>query len=144
MKVTVEEVSTVTPEVVEVLGRLVPQLSSSASPPTEAELSQIVAAPGTTLLVARGSDGDVVGSLTLVTFRIPTGLRAWIEDVVVDQGWRGVGVGEALSRAALAKASASGVRSVELTSRPAREAANRLYRRLGFEARDTNVYRLTI
>jgi ribosomal protein S18 acetylase RimI-like enzyme len=79
--------------------------------------------------------------LTLAVFPIPTGVRAWIEDVVVDQSARGRGVGEALSRRALELAAQAGARTVELTSRPSREAANRLYRRLGFEARETNVYR---
>jgi ribosomal protein S18 acetylase RimI-like enzyme len=82
-----------------------------------------------------------VGSLTLASFRIPTGLRAWIEDVVVDQGARGAGVGEALLRHALALATGAGARSVDLTSRPSREAANRLYRRVGFKPRETNVWR---
>ncbi len=98
----------------------------------------------TQLLVARDADRVILGSLTLVHVRIPTGVRAWIEDVVVDESARGRGVGEALTRAALAQASARGARNVDLTSRPSREAANRLYRRLGFEPRDTNVYRFEL
>ena len=105
----------------------------------------MVSAPGTHLLVARASpDGRppaIVGTLTLVVFRIPTGVRAWIEDVVVDESARGRGVGEALTVAAIGLATGAGARTVDLTSRPTREAANRLYRRLGFELRDTNVYR---
>ena len=89
-------------------------------------------------------DGRIVGSLTLATFRIPTGVRAWIEDVVVDSEARGHGVGEALNLAAIAEAKMREAITVELTSRPSREAANRLYQRLGFVARDTNVYRYTI
>ena len=100
----------------------------------------MLADPGTTVFLARVG-GAVVGTLTLVVFRIPTGLRAWIEDVVVDDAARGHGAGEALSRAALDKAGAQGAKSVDLTSRPAREAANRLYQRLGFELRETNSYR---
>jgi ribosomal protein S18 acetylase RimI-like enzyme len=84
-----------------------------------------------------------VGSLTLVMFRIPTGMRAWIEDVVVDEAARGQGVGEALSRTAVNLAQQAGARTVDLTSHPDREAANRLYSRLGFEQRATNVYRLS-
>jgi len=80
--------------------------------------------------------------MTLVVFRIPTGVRAWIEDVVVDEAARGRGVGEALNRVAIQRAHDAGARTVDLTSRPSREAANRLYSRLGFEQRDTNVYRL--
>jgi ribosomal protein S18 acetylase RimI-like enzyme len=93
------------------------------------------------LLVARDQAGSVVGSLTLVLFRIPTGVRAIIEDVVTDQGARRQGAGTALVNAALETARLRGVRTVDLTSRPSREAANRLYRELGFEQRETNVYR---
>ncbi|HEV2070156.1 MAG TPA: GNAT family N-acetyltransferase [Acidimicrobiales bacterium] len=131
----------VTSDVVAAFARLVPQLSRSSPPPTEAELGEMVASPATAVLVARDGGGQIVGTLTLALFRIPTGVRAWIEDVVVDEEVRGGGVGEALTRAALERAGAAGARSVDLTSRPSREAANRLYRRLGFERRDTNVYR---
>jgi len=123
-------------------GRLIPQLSSSAPPPTADELAAIVTSPATVLFVARDTDaGTIVGALTLALFRIPTGMRAWIEDVVVDANARGRGIGEALSRAALDRARAEGAKTVDLTSRPSREIANRLYRRIGFEQRDTNVYR---
>jgi len=84
-----------------------------------------------------------VGSLTLALFRIPTGVRAWIEDVVVDETVRGQGIGEALNGEALRIAKENGAGSVDLTSRPSREAANRLYQRLGFQTRETNVYRYT-
>jgi ribosomal protein S18 acetylase RimI-like enzyme len=87
------------------------------------------------------ADDVIVGSLTLVIFHIPTGIRAWIEDVVVDADARGKGVGEALNKFALAEAKRQGATTVDLTSRPSREAANRLYQRLGFKARETNVYR---
>ena len=97
--------------------------------------------PATVLFMAVDDDGRYVGTLTLALFRIPTALRAWIEDVIVDDGARGQGVGEALNRAALDKARAVGAKTVDLTSRPSREAANRLYRRIGFVQRDTNVYR---
>jgi ribosomal protein S18 acetylase RimI-like enzyme len=103
-------------------------------------LSRIVADPGATLFVAR-DDGRVVGMLTLITFEIPTAVRAWIEDVVVDEAGRGQGVGAALVEAALGRSAERGARTVDLTSRPSREAANRLYMRMGFEVRDTNVYR---
>ena len=139
--VKVEEASAVTDELVAAFARLIPQLSRSAPAPTPDELSAIVTSPATTLLVARGDDGVMVGSLTLVLFRIPTGVRAWIEDVVVDSSARGKGVGEALSHEALRLARAQGARTVDLTSRPSREAANRLYRRIGFQLRETNLYR---
>ncbi len=140
--VVVEEVRSVTDDIVAAFSRLVPQLSGSSPVPGETELAEIVASPSSVLLVAR-HHGAIVGSLTLVLFRIPTGVRAWIEDVVVDESVRGQGVGEALSRDALGRATAAGARTVDLTSRPSREAANRLYRRLGFERRETNVYRWT-
>jgi ribosomal protein S18 acetylase RimI-like enzyme len=139
--ITVEITDEVTEELVEAFERLTPQLSSSSPAPGAEELAEIVGADATELLVARDAEGRIVGSLTLVVFRIPTGLRAWIEDVVVDVAARGQGVGEALNRYAIDVAAERGARSVDLTSRPSREAANRLYRRLGFEPRDTNVYR---
>jgi ribosomal protein S18 acetylase RimI-like enzyme len=140
-EVTVAEATQVTPELVEAFGRLVPQLSASSPPPTAAELELLVAAPASVLLMARTGDGAVVGSLTLALFRVPTGVRAWIEDVVVDEAARGAGAASALVKEALRRAAAEGAKSVDLTSRPSRQAANRLYVRLGFEARQTNVYR---
>ena len=103
----------------------------------------MVQSPATLVLIAR-VDGRIAGSLTLAMFRIPTGLRAWIEDVVVDGDARGNGVGEALNSFAIEEARKRGAVTVDLTSRPSREAANRLYQRLGFVARDTNVYRFTL
>jgi ribosomal protein S18 acetylase RimI-like enzyme len=139
--VTVEVAREATPELVDAFARLVPQLSSSTPPPDAETVAAIVGHPANTVLVARDGDGRIVGTLTLVVFPIPTGVRAWIEDVVVDEAARGRGVGEALNREALRLAAAAGARTVDLTSRPSREAANRLYRRLGFAPRETNVYR---
>lgn len=138
--VAVEVVREVSTELVEAIAHLLPQLSRSSPAPTAAELAEIVESPATALFVCR-VDGAIVGSLTLALFRIPTGLRAWIEDVVVDEAARGHGVGEKLNRAALEEAARRGAKTVDLTSRPSREAANRLYRRMGFQARETNVYR---
>ena len=133
-----------TPEVTGAISRLLPLLSKSSAPPSEEQLGQIVASPSSTLFVARDDvSGKIVGTLTLVMFRIPSGIRAWIEDVIVAEEARGQGCGEALNRAALEVARAAGARTVELTSRPSREAANRLYRRIGFVERETNVYRYT-
>jgi ribosomal protein S18 acetylase RimI-like enzyme len=131
---------TVTDELVAAFGRLIPQLSSSSPPPTADELSEIVAAADSVVFVAR-LDGRLVGALTVAFYRIPTGLKAWIEDVVVDAEARGKGIGEALNRAAIDEARRRGAKNVSLTSRPSREAANRLYRALGFEQYDTNLYR---
>jgi ribosomal protein S18 acetylase RimI-like enzyme len=128
-------------ELVAAFARLVPQLSSSP-PPGADELRAIVTASSSVLFLARDArrGGAIVGTLTLVLYRIPTGGRAWIEDVVVDEAARGRGVGEALCNAAIARSREAGAESVNLTSRPSREAANRLYQRLGFELRETNAY----
>ncbi len=141
--VNVTPVVVASDEVLAACHRLIPQLSSSSRPITLAELTEIVEGEHTVLFAAR-SGAEIVGLLTLVVFRIPTAVRAWIEDVVVDESARGSGVGEALSRAALAEAARRGAKTVELTSRPSREAANRLYQRIGFARRDTNVYRYEV
>jgi ribosomal protein S18 acetylase RimI-like enzyme len=130
-------------ELISAFATLIPQLSSSSPPPTADELGAIVGSPDSLLFVAR-IDGRVVGTLTLAFYRIPTGLKAWIEDVVVDSSARGHGVGEALNQAALDEARRRGAKHVSLTSRPKREAANRLYQRLGFQHYETNVYRYTL
>ena len=158
-RISVSVAALVDDELHDAVAALVPQLSSSAPPPTLDELRRIIEDPATTLLLATtaasddghdpdadGGDrpgGRVVGMLTLAIFLVPTGLRAWIEDVVVDERLRGAGVASELIRAAVDHAERQGARTVDLTSRPAREAANRLYVRLGFERRDTNVYRKT-
>jgi ribosomal protein S18 acetylase RimI-like enzyme len=141
MAVLVSEVTAVDDELVEAWVRLTPQLSSSSPPPSRVELEEIAASPGTVLLIGREEGGPVLGSLTLVLFRIPTGLRAIIEDVVTDDSARRMGVGTALIQTAIRVSEERGCRTVDLTSRPSREAANRLYRELGFQLRETNVYR---
>jgi ribosomal protein S18 acetylase RimI-like enzyme len=138
--VHIEIATAVTDEVVAAFARLIPQLSSSSPAPARDDLAAIVDDPRAVLYLAR-IDGRIVGSLTLALYQIPTGLKAWIEDVVVDEDARGRGVGEALNSAALEEARRRGAKDVNLTSRPSREAANRLYQRLGFHAYDTNVYR---
>ena len=143
MSVIIEVAEIASPELLEGINRLVPQLSSSADAVTQDQLAALVASECVTLFVAR-SEGAVVGTLTLATFPIPTGLRAWIEDVVVDDASRGLGVAEALTIAALDVARERGARTVDLTSRPSREAANSLYKKLGFKQRETNVYRFFI
>jgi ribosomal protein S18 acetylase RimI-like enzyme len=141
-EIVVEEVTSVSDDLVAGVRALLPQLSSSAALPGAEEISEIVGSPATVLFAARrGPRGPIVGLLTLALFRIPSGLRAWIEDVVVDDAVRGRGAGSALVRAALDHARRAGCRTVDLTSRPSREDANRLYVRLGFHARETNVYR---
>jgi ribosomal protein S18 acetylase RimI-like enzyme len=141
MGVDVQVLTDTTDEVLKAFGRLLPQLSRSAAPLDAETLRTLVAWPGNRLLIAR-VDGAIVGALTLVMFPIPTGWRAWIEDVVVDESARGQGVGAALTQEAVRLARAEGARTVDLTSRPSRAAANRLYERLGFQLRDSKVYRL--
>jgi ribosomal protein S18 acetylase RimI-like enzyme len=137
------EAKEVTDELVEAFQRLVPQLSTTAKAPGRKEVQEMVDSPAVLLFMVR-EDGRIVGSLSLIVFRVPSGVRAWIEDVVVEETMRGRGIGEALTRAALARAKELGVKTVDLTSRPAREAANRLYVRIGFELRNTNAYRYKI
>jgi len=140
MPIAIEVARKVDGELAAAFARLIPQLSSSTQAPDEEQLRRIVEFPANRLLIARDG-GEIVGTLTLVIFPIPTGLRAWIEDVVVDESARGRGVGEALTLEALRLAASEGARSVDLTSRPNREAANRLYQRLGFELRSSHLYR---
>jgi len=136
------KVTEVTDEIVSAFQYLVPQLGAAAAPGWN-ELNEIVNSPTTMIFIARDpmADDAIVGSLTLAIYRIPTGIHAWIEDVVVDTNARGRGIGEALCRVAMDHAVAVDATEVDLTSRPSRESANRLYQRLGFELRKTNVYR---
>jgi ribosomal protein S18 acetylase RimI-like enzyme len=127
-------------ELVAAFERLIPQLSSSSPPPSRNQLVELVENDDTVLFLAV-VNGEIMGSLTLAFYRIPTGLKAWIEDVVVDDAARGRGLGAALNDAALNEARARGAKDLSLTSRPAKEAANRLYKRIGFETRETNIYR---
>jgi len=130
-------------KILEAINELLPQLSSSAKPLTASELTEIIQSESSHILMAEES-GKFYGSLTLVTFMIPTGMRAWIEDVVVKENARGKGVGKLLSERAVGLASEIGAKTVDLTSRPSREAANALYKKVGFEMRETNVYRYKI
>jgi len=136
----VEVLTEVTDEVVEAFGRLLPQLSRSARPLDAAAIDAVASSPAVTVLLAR-SDGRIAGSLSLVMFQIPTGRRAWIEDVVVDEAARGQGIGAILTREALRLAREAGVRTVDLSTRPSRVAAGRLYEREGFKQRETRMYR---
>ena len=141
----ITEIVEVDDAVVKAFERLVPQLSKTSPPPDADALADIAGNPNSLLVVAKDSDtATIVGSLTLAFYRIPTGLQARIEDVIVDSESRGKGIGALLTETALEKARAAGAKAVGLTSRPAREAANRLYTSLGFERRDTNVYTFTL
>ena len=134
------EITQYSEEVFEAVNELLPQLSSSALPLTAAELTEIIQSKSSHLLMAE-KNGQYYGSLTLATFKIPTGVRAWIEDVVVNENARGKGVGKMLLERAVSLAKELGAKTVDLTSRPSRKAANALYIKMGFELRETNVYR---
>jgi ribosomal protein S18 acetylase RimI-like enzyme len=134
-----------TPELVSAFEHLLPQLSSSAPPLTLQSLQEIIAAPSNILLIARDSaNAAIIGALTLVIFPTPTAIRGWIEDVVVDGSARGRGAGEALVQASVKLASQRGAKTLDLTSRPSRVAAHRLYEKSGFHVRDTSVYRFGV
>jgi ribosomal protein S18 acetylase RimI-like enzyme len=140
----VEEVTAVTDELVDAFRRLIPQLSRSSPPPSAAELEAVVTADDAHVIVARDDEGRIIGTTTLIVFRIPTGVRAWIEDVVVDEAAGGQGVGKAITRYALDLARRHHAKTVDLTSRPSREVANGMYQSLGFTQRETNVYRFEL
>ncbi len=134
----VERVTEASDELVATIRALLPQLTEARTPPTLEQLQDVVS--NQTLLVARGDDGGILGTLTFVLYRVSSGVKGRIEDVIVDESARGQGVGEALVREAMRLANEAGVLMLELTSMPYRQAANRLYRRLGFVRKPTNVY----
>jgi ribosomal protein S18 acetylase RimI-like enzyme len=136
------KVSEVTEELHAALKRLVPQLGAHKTSPTFEELNKLVISESSTLLVARqSSEADpIVGILCLTIYRVPTGLRSLIEDVVVDENARRQGIGEALVSYAIDLAKEAGADGVSLTSNPQRQAANQLYQSMGFELRKTNPY----
>jgi ribosomal protein S18 acetylase RimI-like enzyme len=139
----VEVARRVDEDLVEAAARLVPQLSSSARVPDAWELDQIIKAPGTTLLIAKEGH-HIVGMLTLHTFRAATGIHAWIQDLIVDAPSKGHGVSELLTKEAVRLATEQGARTAELTSRPSNFGTARVYERLGFERRQTHLYRFQL
>ena len=143
MSISIEIATHATDELLTSLNQLVPQLSSSASPLMSDDVEALIANPAVSVFIAK-NDGAIVGTLTLGVFPIPSGLRAWIEDVVVDEGARGLGAGVALTEAAIAESKRRGAKSIDLTSRPSREVANAMYVKLGFIQRETNVYRFDL
>jgi ribosomal protein S18 acetylase RimI-like enzyme len=143
MDVRVEIVREAGEELVDAFGRLLPQLSSTAKPLDHEAIDRMVSCDANTVLVARTSEA-IVGTLTLVLLPLPSGVRGRVEDVVVDTAARGQGVAALLIQEALRIAQEAGARTVDLTSRPDRAAANRLYERLGFQARESMVYRFPI
>jgi ribosomal protein S18 acetylase RimI-like enzyme len=140
----VERVSAVSAELVEALGHLIPQLTGNNPPPSADDLELLLKADANALVVARhpDKDGPIVGAGALGIYRAPTGVRAVIEDIVVDRSVRGQGIGAAITRDLIDLARKAGAHGVSLTSNPGRQAANRLYLRLGFVLRQTNCYYL--
>ena len=135
----IEEVHEATEELLDAIRRLLPQLTEARTPPTLEQLAETVA--GQTVLVARDDDtGAIIGTATFIRYRVSSGLKGRLEDVIVDSGARGQGVGEELVLDVLRRANEAQVLMLELTSMPYRESANRLYKRLGFVRKPTNVY----
>lgn len=120
--------------------KLVPQLTGKQDYPSREELEKVVQCKNTFLFFAI-DEGEIIGTLTLVFYQIPSGLKAWIEDVIVDENARGKGVATALMWHAINTARKGGALKVDLTSLPRRIAANQLYLKLGFEKRESNMYR---
>jgi len=142
MATSISIVNDVTDDLVAALQRLVPQLTENHPPPSRTDLAALVHDQASTLLVARNARGVIVGALTLAVYRVSTGVRSVIEDVVVDQSARGQGIGEALMKGAIELAREKGAEGISLTSNSWREAANRLYLRMGFKKRATNAYQI--
>jgi len=131
-------------ELYEAFQRLVPQLTNNNPPPSLDDLTALVRDPSSTLVAARNDLGEIVGALTLTVYRVPTGIRSIIEDVIVDSSARGQGIGEALMKFAIDLAREKGAKNISLTSNPIRVAANKLYLRVGFTKRETNAYQLKL
>jgi ribosomal protein S18 acetylase RimI-like enzyme len=140
----IDVVTTADDELFQAFQRLVPQLTNNNPPPSLNDLADLVRDPPSTLMVARDNHGKIVGALTLTIYRVPTGIRSIIEDVIVDSSARGQGIGDALMKYAIKLAREKGAQNISLTSNPMREAANRLYLRVGFKKRETNAYQLKL
>lgn len=130
-------------KLIEAFNRLVPQLNDTIKPPTAQQLDDILQSDGTILFVGE-ENGKIVGTLSLVIYKIPTGIKAWIEDVIVDESVRGKGYGKELMVHAIEHTRMLGIEKLNLTSSPFRTAANKMYQNLEFKLRETNVYRMTL
>jgi GNAT superfamily N-acetyltransferase len=141
----IEAVREATTEVEEALARLLPQLNPTLPVPTMERLQALMADPAVTVLIARDGD-EIIGTATVIVYTTPFWIKARLDEVVVDQSVRGKGVGEAIVQACLDVARERGAQVAELQSGrgPARDVANRLYRRMGFQLRDSNLYRFTL
>ena len=139
--INISELTETSSSVLQSINELLPQLSSSAQVISMDRLSELVESDNTIIFLGTDDSGQILGMLSIIVMKIPTGNKAWIEDVVVDQSARGKGMGKALMNHALEKAKELAVKSVDLTYRPSREKANMLYKSLGYKIRETNVYR---
>ena len=142
--ITISELTESTTESLNAVNRLLPQLSASAKAISINRLQDLTESDSTKLFIGTDQSGEILGMLSLIVMKIPTGNKAWIEDVVVDESARGRGIGRELMNHAHEEAKKHGVKSIDLTSRPSRESANELYQSLGYEIRETNVYRYKI
>jgi ribosomal protein S18 acetylase RimI-like enzyme len=142
--IRVEKVEKLEPQLIAGIQKLFPQLTQYSPIPEEIDLAKIVASDSTSLWVAKNKTGSILGMLNLAIYRTTTGIHAWIEDVVVDQNARRQGIAAQLTHEAVEYAKDKGAKAVSLTSRPAREAANLLYIKLGFEKVETNLYRMRL
>ena len=132
------------PELYSAFQRLIPQLTNNNPPPSLNELAALVRDSSSTLMIARNERREIIGALTLTVYRVPTGVRSIIEDVIVANSARGQGIGEALMKRAIEVAREKGASNISLTSNPMRESANRLYLRMGFKKRETNAYQIKL
>ena len=142
--ITISKLTECTNETLNAVNRLLPQLSASAKSISMDRLHELIKSDSIMLFLGSDQSGEILGMLSLIVIKIPTGNKAWIEDVVVDQSARGKGIGRALMNHALEEAKKCGVKSIDLTSRPSRKSANELYQSLGYQIRQTNVYRYKI
>ena len=140
----IKEINRFNVRVFDAVLKLLPQLVSDSKSLTEDHFRRILKSEKTHFFIAELDNKQIVGMLTIGTYDIPSGTKVWIEDVVVDESQRGKGIGKDLTLFAIGFAKSLGADSVELTSRPSRIAANRLYKKLGFVLRETNVYRYTL
>ncbi len=143
-KISIEQIKTYSDELLDTLNKLMRQLSSSISPLTNSYLSSVLSVPSFSLFVAKDDSNTIIGAGSLIVFEMLSGKRGTLEDLVIDENQRGKGIGKMLMNEMIKKAREEGVKYIDLTSRPSRVAANHLYQSLGFEKRETNVYRLML
>jgi ribosomal protein S18 acetylase RimI-like enzyme len=140
----IREVTTYSEKIYEAIAGLLPQLDTNIRPPAREYLEQVLRSESSHFIIGELENNEIAGFLVIVTYPVPTGIKAWVEDVVVDEALRGKGYGMDLMQYAIDYARSAGAEHLDLTSRPWRIAANRLYQKLGFALRETNVYRYNL